>query len=302
MKNEVKSMALELKDVDTTSRTATIAHAHYDNVDRTNDILRKGAFTKSWAESKSDIAFYFNHNDEQSPGVVLDVSDDNQKAYTHVKCGTHTLGNDVLIMMDEGVAKAASFGYATIKSNPLQVKGKKVRELKEIYHVETSILTKMPANPLAGLVQVNKSFDLTQTSEFKMLNDIEQSWLRSMIANGLKTLGEMVAFSATLDTDSDLYTSISYMISNYSGMIADMKSNLRWGLKSVDVKSHLETMENFCRNTKASDEAIKGVLEEINSIKEVLADDTADTLLITEPSASKSADLGFKDLITALKN
>jgi HK97 family phage prohead protease len=187
--------------MDKQKRTAVIAHAVYDNIDRGKDVSRKGMFNKSWQENKGDISFYLNHNDEQAPGKVVDVFEDTKNAYTKTWLGTHTLGNDTLIMMDEGIIKKASFGYITIQSSPLSVKGQMVRELKEVAHIETSVLTKMPMNPLAGVVSVTKMFDS---------NDIE------------------------------------------------------------DLAFHVKTMERFCRNTQASDTAIKSILSEIENIKAIL--------------------------------
>lgn len=172
MAAEIKSIILEVKDLDKSSRTAIIAHAHYDNLDRTGDILRKGAFNKSWAENKLNVAFYFNHDDTQTPGSVVNLYEDSEKAYTQVKLGTHTLGEDILRMMDEGTLKSASFGYYTIKSNPIEEKGKKVRELKEVAHIETSILSKMPANPKAGLVNVVKSFEEARSEYLFAVNQL----------------------------------------------------------------------------------------------------------------------------------
>lgn len=164
---ERKSITFELKDLDKSKRTAIIAHAAYDNIDFTKDISRKGMFTKSWNEDKENIAFYLNHNDEQAPGKVVDVYEDNKFAYTKAWLGTHTLGNDVLTMMDEGVIKKASFGYATVLSAPIQIKGQKIRELKEVKHYETSVLTKMPANIKAGVMSVNKAFEGVSDKEIK---------------------------------------------------------------------------------------------------------------------------------------
>lgn len=166
---EKKSLKFELKDLDKSQRTAIIAHAAYDNIDYTKDISRKGMFTKSWSENKEDINFYLNHNDEQAPGKVIDVYEDEGYAYTKVWLGTHILGNDVLTMMDEGVIKKASFGYFTIKSNPLNIKGMKVRELKEVKHIETSVLTKLPANSMAGIRSVVKSMGCDIEDFFKEL-------------------------------------------------------------------------------------------------------------------------------------
>jgi len=166
MKNiETKDIVFELKDMDKQKRTAVIAHAVYDNIDRGKDVSRKGMFNKSWQENKGDISFYLNHNDEQAPGKVVDVFEDNQRAYTKAWLGTHTLGNDTLIMMDEGIIKKSSFGYITEKSNPLSIKGQMVRELKEVAHIETSVLTKMPMNPLAEVVSVTKMFDVNDVNE-----------------------------------------------------------------------------------------------------------------------------------------
>jgi HK97 family phage prohead protease len=216
---QYKNLPLELKDIDSVTRTAVIAHAVYDNIDRTKDISRKGMFNKSWAESKSDLAFYLNHDDTLSPGKVLDVYEDEEKAYTKVWLGTHTLGEDTMKMLAEGVIKNASFGYYTVKANNIEVKGQKIRELKEVAHIETSVLTKMPANPKAGVISVVKSFE---------------------------QMGE--------------------------------------------IKSRLDALEHFCRNTKATDECIIEVLSEIKSLQTILSGlDTADTS-DGKPAASEDGD------------
>ena len=198
---EIKDIVFELKDMDKQKRTAIIAHAAYNNIDKVDDISRKGMFSKSWKESKQNISFYLNHNDEQAPGKVVDVFEDNDFAYTKAWLGTHTLGNDVLIMMDEGIIKKASFGYITEKSNPITVKGRLVRELKEVAHIETSVLTKIPANDMTSVVSVVKSLEQSDVQE---------------------------------------------------------------------LAKHLQTMEAFCRNTRASDECIKSIENEIFEAKKIL--------------------------------
>lgn len=288
MKIEHKSIPLQVKDMDATKRTAVIAHGTFNTLDRVKDILKPGSMVKSWNESKSDIMLYFNHDDTQAPGKVLDVFEDSTHAYTKAQFGTHTLGNDCFLMIQDGIITKSSFGYSIVKSTML--KGG-IRELNEIKHFETSVLTKFPAHPDSVIVSVGKSFNMADTAEFKSLSDTEQQWLLGMIANGMNTLGELVAFSATLNPDSDIYTSIGWMISRHNDTVAEMKSMLKWGMKSVDLKSHLAKMENFCRNTTASDEAVKSVLEEIETMNEIMANNTADTTsLITKPAASKGDD------------
>src|SRR5678815_4146217 len=146
---------LELKDLDTSKRTAVIKHAVYTSIDRVKDISTKGMFTKSWQENKPD--FLFNHIEGKTVGSTTRTFDDESGAYTEVKFGNWTLGNDVLEMAGEGVLKGASFGYITDKKDFVQIKGQKIRKLLEVRHIETSLLTVLPAHPEAGIVMLNKA-------------------------------------------------------------------------------------------------------------------------------------------------
>lgn len=295
---ERKSINFELKDLDTSKRTAVIAHAVYDNIDRGGDVSRKGMFTKSWSEHKDDISFYLNHDDEQAPGKVVDVFEDNRKAYTKAWLGTHTLGNDTLIMMDEGIIKKASFGYIPEKKGYIDVKGRKVRELKEVVHIETSVLTKMPMNPLAGVESVVKS--LEQMPEIKALSQTEQDVLRAVVLSDQQTLERFVALSATLDTSSDLFTWVLWQISRRADYLMDLRSQLKYNAEQLkSITSHISVMKKFCRDTKASDSAIMEVQKNIEQAELFLKEnDTAFTHLADEPDASE----GFKMFAEAIQS
>lgn len=181
---ETKDIVFELKDMDKQKRTAIIAHAAYNNIDKVDDISRKGMFKRSWEQSKAEgIFFYFNHNDEQAPGKVVDVFEDTENAYTKTWLGTHTLGNDTLIMMDEGVIKKASFGYIANKTKMLNIQGKSVRELVDVTHIETSVLTKMAANDMAGVRQVYKSLSQTDADELNNHIIIMEKFCRNTTAS-----------------------------------------------------------------------------------------------------------------------
>tara|TARA_R110000868_G_scaffold80943_2_gene229480 strand:- start:222 stop:926 length:705 start_codon:yes stop_codon:yes gene_type:complete len=225
---EHKSIAFELKDMSKDSRTAIIAHAVYNNIDRVGDISTKGMFNKSWSEKKK-IDFLFNHETKQLPGSVIRTFEDDEKAYTEVKFGNWTLGNDVMAMVEGGVIRGASFGYITEKKEMVEIKGKKVRKLKEVWHEETSLLTSVPANPLTGVISLTKADDI-----------------QNFIA---------------------------------------------------EIKSHIEAMDKFCRNTNASDETIQAIMAEVKQSQELLSKyDTAATQQITEPGASRN-DSFYKQLL-----
>lgn len=274
---ETKSIGLELKDVDTSKRTAVIAHAVYNNIDLVQDISCKGMFDKTWKENKS-IDFLFNHKSGEKPGIVLRTFDDEEKAYTEVKFGKWTLGNDVLEMADEGAITGASFGYSVEKKEFVNIKSQRVRKLKEVKHVETSLLTVLAANPLAGIVKLQKSL-FENNVEFKALSATEQQALKSIVDSDQNVLQQLVSIAAATDPKSDLYTWVTYAISRRADSMSDIRSQIKYYSRELKALSeHADKIEKFCRNAKASDECIKSLLEEKDNIEQILSEyNTSDT-------------------------
>lgn len=275
---------LELKDLDTSKRTAVIKHAVYTSIDRVKDISTKGMFTKSWREGLPD--FLFNHVEGATTGNVKSTFDDKDGAYTEVKFGTWTLGNDVLEMADAGVLKGASYGYITDKKEFVSIKGQKVRRLLEVKHIETSLLTVIPAHPEAGIITLNKAFD---SLEIKMLSQPEQDFLKNLLVNDLTNLQSLVSMAASLDTDSDLYGWIMWQVSRRADFSGGIMDQLRWNAREMaSMKSYVEKAEKFCKTAKASDETIVQLRNDLSEYKQIISEyDTAFTLFNEKPDASE---------------
>lgn len=298
---EYKSIPLNLKDVDTSKRTAVIAHSAYNNIDRGEDRANKGMFTKSWNEGVDEISLYFNHDDTQAPGKVMGAHEDNEFAYTETKMGTHTLGNDVLLMMQDGIIKKASFGFIPVVAPIINIKSRKIRDLKEVKHIETSLLTKLPMNNKTKIVSVKSlsSLDI----ELKTLTPVEQTFLAKIISIGSSNIRMALDMADTLSPDSDLYTYVNYYISRQSDAIADAKCSLRYGSKADDatlteMKAHVLDLERFVHNSKASDDCIQQVQADLTETKSILAlYDTADT---SDGKPVASAESNQDDLLIKL--
>ena len=177
---EYKSIKFEKKDIDKGSRTAVIAFATYNNIDRDGDVIRRGAFTKSWNEAKSDIRFFLNHDKTQVPGRPLEFWEDDTHAYAKAYLGTHTLGEDTLKMMDEGIITDSSFGFLPIPERTGKIPGKG-REFKGVIQKEFSVLTHWGANPLSGVKEVRKDFS-SELTEIKEHLDIMEKFCRNTTA------------------------------------------------------------------------------------------------------------------------
>lgn len=275
----------ELLELSTEHKTAVIAHCAYDNIDKKKDIARKGMFNKSWKEYKT-IAFLIDHNKSLQPGIVTNTYEDEKKAYTKVKLSNTTLGNDTLIEMDDGIIRGASFGFYTLKANKLKVKGQDCRELKEVLHDETTVAKSLvPINDLAGVVRVTKA-----ELEFKTLSDSEKRTLMAIASNDQATLESLIQLSGSIGVTDDLYSWISWNISRRADMMGDIRSQLRYNASQIgELKAYCIKLENFCRHTKASDDCISSVMNDVAEIKAIISQyDTADTQLITEPFASRT--------------
>lgn len=301
MKSEKKSIELEFKDIDSSKRTAVIKHAVYTSIDRTKDIATKGMFTKSWNETKAaGIDFLFNHVTGDLPGNVTRVHEDDAGAYTEVKFGNWTLGNDVMEMADAGVLKGASFGYFTEKKDFVNVKGQRIRKLLEVKHVETSLLTVLPAHPEAGVIALTKAFN---ELELKSLSDSEQVLLQQLLLNDQTSLQALVSLMGTIKPESDLYTWISWQVSARADRMGGIMSQLKWNTQQVkSMRDHVDAVEKYMSKANASDESIISLADSLTEYKQIISSyDTAITGIATQPAAS-IGDGDLQLILNALKN
>jgi HK97 family phage prohead protease len=277
---------LELKELDSAKGTGVIRHSVYNSIDLANDISTKGMFNKSWQETKAaGVKLLFNHITGEKIGTVTDVYEDETGAYTAFKFGTWTKAMDVKSMAEEGVLEGASFGYQTIKKEFSELKSRRVRKLLEVKHIETSLLTVAPCHPEAGLVTLNKAFEQL---DIKMLADNEQEVLKGILTNDMANIESLITLAKTLDTNSDLYGYIMYLISRRADFAGSIMDQLRWNAQQMaSMKSYVDKMDNYLSKSKASDETIQLLLAQTNEYKNIIsAYDTAITQVATEPVAS----------------
>jgi HK97 family phage prohead protease len=285
-----KSIELNIKDIDMSKREAVIAHATYKTLDGDQDRSNRGMFDKSWKENFNLLRFFLNHKKDQAPGKVMQTWDDSEQAYTRVKCGTHTLGDDVLKMLDEQTIVAASFGFDPIKYKDIKGKGKDFIEVK---HYETSVLTHWGAHEKSGIISVEKAADFPEFN-VKQLNEQEQGLLVRLIGNGMDSIQAAIEVAAGLDTESDLYTYIMYIISRQADQIGGLRSELRYGMKEK-VEAQVAKMQKFIRNTTASDDAILLIQKSLKS----LLNKSSDTAISTDTSYVKCPKCATKSLAMA---
>lgn len=263
-----KAAKESIQDVDKGKRRAIVAFATYGSIDRDGDRANKGMFTKSWNEFK-DVRLFENHDKTKAPGRIDKLWEDTDHAYASVIMGTHTLGEDTLKQMDEGIITDSSYYFLPTKWSKIG----KGYNYTEGFHKEVSVLTHWGAHPESKIVSVQKSLQAFGEGVEKQLNDTEVSFLRQFIGSVNNQLRELVLFSTSLSETSDIYTWTNSVIGDISYTISRFKDRLVYGQKEwndEELKGRLTKLKSFCNNSTATDETIQNVLKEAEEIESIL--------------------------------
>ena len=120
--------------------------AIFGNIDSYNDIIEKGAFTKTINENKGRIAFCYQHDMYTPIGKIEELQEDDTGLKIKVRISDSE--SDIKTKIKEGILKEMSIGYSTIRSEYNQ--DTDIRTLKELKLWEVSLVT-IAANPLATI-------------------------------------------------------------------------------------------------------------------------------------------------------
>jgi phage head maturation protease len=293
----------QLKDINKGTREVVFEYATFGNLDRDEDISVKGMTLKSVRENMEDIRFLLDH--KVAAGKPIELYETNTSAVAKCFCGNHTVGNDVLVMMDEGIIKDSSFGFETKDSEP--VPGKRGKMLKQVRIWEVSVLQLWAANPANQVISVTKQFsaELMKSMQTKAMSQTEQDVFLSVVHNDNTAIQHLVNLWLSLDTTSDMYSWLGWHIARRIEITQSIRSELKWNPAEVTaLKEHIVTMEKFVRNTKASDSCIETIQAEIKDARLFLSYlDTASTDVANQPGASELKELAdiFKEFRNNLK-
>lgn len=144
---EYKNIGASVKDVDSSNRIVTGYLSNFGNIDLDDDIMQKGAFSKSLMERKNNIFFLNQHNWNQPLSKFAVLQEDEKGLYFESNpLPNTTYADDVLKLYDAGVLDQHSIGFQTIVSEFDQKSS--IRTIKEVKLYEGSVVT-MAANPSA---------------------------------------------------------------------------------------------------------------------------------------------------------
>lgn len=136
---ERKAFKFELESTDENGEFSGYA-AVFGNRDSGNDIIEKGAFTKTIVEDFDRIKILSQHNDCELPiGKPIELREDEKGLYIRGKISNTHKGRDIQTLLKDGVLNELSIGYDAVAFDFDSTQG--VRHLKEVRLWEVSIVT-----------------------------------------------------------------------------------------------------------------------------------------------------------------
>ena len=144
-----------LEDIDEVNGIVKGYGSYFGNIDSDNDIIMQGAYTKTLLENKSRVRYVNQHRIDQPLGKFNELYEDQKGLAFVAEIPMTRMGEDILLLMKNGVITENSVGIMPIQKNYRQ---DGVRELKEVKLYEISCVT-LAANPMAVITDAKGEID-----------------------------------------------------------------------------------------------------------------------------------------------
>jgi HK97 family phage prohead protease len=234
---KIKSQGLQIKDVDTSSRKVAMYLAHFGSIDSDNDMIVKGAFSKSLQErgidstSNRKIAFLRHHDWKMQIGKFVELKEDENGLYAVGELGTSTLGSDALCDYQDGIIREHSIGFKYMQDKLKWIEDASMPKggfylVSEVALWEGSAVT-FGANEMTPVLEVGKS---ENKAEFITNITSEMETIVKALGNGSRTDESLYS----LEMRHKFLSSQLSEIANMNVQASDVKQTLITELKSFD--------------------------------------------------------------------
>jgi hypothetical protein len=143
---QFKSIALEVKDIDTAGRRVKVGLSGFGNVDSDGDVITRGAFSKSIQErgpeslTNRKIKMLRYHDFEHEIGMWKSLEETHDHLIGVGDLGRSTKGEDAFLDYQDGIITEHSIGFMMV-ADKINVRQDGIRELNEVFLLEGSAVT-----------------------------------------------------------------------------------------------------------------------------------------------------------------
>lgn len=178
MKAEFKTLSFKVEDTDSKGMIRGFAST-FGNVDLGDDVVEKGAFTRTIKESKGIWPILADHNPTDHIGWNMRASEDDKGLLVEGQIDLNTQkGAEKYSLAKKaqelGAKMGLSIGYMVIKAEPDR-ENPRIRRLKEIKLFEYSIVT-FPMNTMASITGIKAAAELDHAGKIENLCLAFRQW------------------------------------------------------------------------------------------------------------------------------
>lgn len=164
---EFKGLAGSVKDVDDgEGRIVTGFFASFGNKDSDNDIIQKGAFTKTIAERGPKgialIAHLQDHDKLKAVGKIQVLEETDFGLYFESKIGKHDDGNNYLELCRSRIVNQHSIGYSVVKESMIDSNTNLITEMKLYEGSGIQFLAANSNTPVTGIKAFEEMIELAR--------------------------------------------------------------------------------------------------------------------------------------------
>jgi len=150
-----------ISDLDQTKGIVKGYGSIFGNVDNDNDVITKGAYTKTISENRNRIKYYKQHDIKTPIGLLDELYEDEKGLAFTARLALETKeGGDVMEQIKFGLISENSVGISAVKKQQRE----KFRELTELKLYEISAVS-LAANPLATITDAKSQEQIDYISK-----------------------------------------------------------------------------------------------------------------------------------------
>lgn len=212
---EFKSIELKETAIDMSARTIEGYAATWD-LDLANDIINKGAFTKTIDESFKNGRVKMLWQHDQPLGMPTEMLEDDRGLYVKGKISRTQLGDEAIELMRDRVVDRMSIGFS-IPQNKSGFTDEGVRIISEVKLFEFSPVT-FPANEAAHILAVKSLHEQLIICKSKGINPRDKKEFTHMLSELKALIKTEEPIAITLQKDKPLYDDTISVIKSLSAL------------------------------------------------------------------------------------
>lgn len=232
---EFKNVSFDVKDINEETNVFEGYASVFNNKDSHDDVIEKGAFTKTIQERGHKVKVLWQHDMWTPIGKAVEMKEDEYGLFVKAKISDTDEGRRAMTLIKDGVIDELSIGYSVVKDEIDRDTG--VRKLKELRLFEFSPVT-FASNDRAVITGA-KEDDLLSTSLMKLNQELKAGRVLSeknkeLVKNAVDALNALLEASGDNDNQKN--------INNASNI--DIESNMTYNRFDKDEEKEIEELVN----------------------------------------------------------